>query len=195
MVTNQLTLYTGNVKKQLDFAKLGLSIPLAKDIVDIKEIESDDPIEVISYKAKEVPPFHLIDDTVIYINRKPVTDIKFQLDKIKSEKPFAFAEMEFIVNLAYHDGENIYIYGSMTTGKIIPSLALENEDVFGFDDIFVPDFQGVGNMSYHKLKSDNPKMWLKANARACAIENLMANVKWKTVKICDLPKWEGEYQT
>lgn len=188
-----LKLYTGNPNKQNDFAKLGLDIPLADDIVDIDEVLSDDDLVVLAYKAKEVPPFHLVDDTVISINGEAITDIKFQLDDIKKNATFAIADMIFKVNLAYHDGRSIFVFSGEVHGLIVPSLASE-EDVFGFDDVFVPDGQTGMKISYHHLKSTDIDSWKKFNARSVAINKLLANDAVKVIGLDELEEWKGEYQ-
>ena len=194
----RLSLYTGNTKKQKDFKDIGLNIPLASAVVDLREVKSDSAIEVITYKVLEVPPYHIVDDTVVKIGNEIVTDIKFQLEEIKKDKKFVLATMEFIVSLAYMDEHgDIKIYQGKASGFIVPSLAKENEDVFGFDDVFVP-FHGfrddVSEMSYHDLKTKNPEKWRSINPRLQAINNLINDDYDKIVVSSEVPSWSGDYQ-
>lgn len=146
-----ITLVTGNKGKLSEWRRLlPPEFKLRSQDVDLEEIQSLDPIEIIRDKAKRA--FEIVKSPVIVedvsagldeLNGLPGPFIKFfelslgqdALFQLAS-RPGAKAKVDCAV--AYYDGTNLISCKATETGQVIPP---RGDNGFGFDICFVPTGQ------------------------------------------------------
>lgn len=184
------TLLSSNEKKLAEYKSFGLkNIKLSKG-KDLREIKSDSPMSVIIYKSIEAGKGTLIEDTVLVINNKVVTDIRYKMKQLfESLDSVTILDAYWRVNIAYNDGNRLYISTGEIRGLIKRPIDI-HVDAFGFDDYFYPiDGNGLSN---YELESQGKK--INFSARKIAIESFIDKDYHTDVKIENISEWTGEYQ-
>ena len=126
--------------------------------INLIEIQSFDPYEIIEHKLKEAQKHHkgkfLVEDTSLYLegmNGLPGPLIKFFLKSIeldgiiKLTKEFGNKAIAKCI-IGYNNGEEIKYFEGIIKGKIVVS---KGENGFGWDKIFMPEghFKTFAEMS------------------------------------------------
>ncbi len=163
------TFITGNAKKAEYLEKL-LGVEIDHHKVDVEEIQSLDPREVIEHKVRAAYEILkrpvLVDDVsvdFIAFGRLPGTFIRHFLDELGLEKicrlldPFDDRSVVARGTMAYYDGENVKIFQSQLAGTV-PEHPRGPED-FGFDPIFIPD--GYTETRAEMNEADDHKTYLQ----------------------------------
>lgn len=182
----ELSLISSNDKKLREFRRFGLTDLNIRKGLDLKEVESD-PLTVIKYKSKEAGPGTIVEDTSLHVDGEDVgSNIRWFLDKL-GEYQGKCAVWE--VMLAVNDGVSINIYNGVIKGTICSNPDIDTSNVFGFDPFFIPE--GSTN-TLAVLDLDG----LKDNysARKNAVDNLVSNYLFDSVKLESLVDWCGTYQ-
>lgn len=177
------TFATSNQNKINEFKTiLGDEVIIQKGM-DKREVNGSKD-EVILYKSIDAGKGFIVEDTILEVDNEEIVDIKYKIKTFSKRNNKA----NWIVSIAYNDGESIHIYRGITAGKLI---AVENipNDSFGFDSYFVPN---KTNKSLYELSKIDKKQ--DYCARRTALNNLLNNLSMKSVLINEIPKWEGEYQ-
>jgi non-canonical purine NTP pyrophosphatase (RdgB/HAM1 family) len=147
-----MTLYfiTGNSKKFEQFSDiLSPEIKVYQLEIELNEIQSIDPHEVIKHKLIEAAKFHqgefLVDDTSLYLEaldyKLPGPLIKWFIKGIGLKSIYELAQKigrfgaEAKVCLGYSDGKEIKFFDGATKGRISPP---KGED-FGWNPIFIAE--------------------------------------------------------
>lgn len=157
----QLFLVTGNPSKLKEWQQI-LPSDITMDIadVDLPEIQSDDPEEIITDKVKRA--YDAIGKPVVVedveaglekMNGLPGPFIKFFLKKMGSDALYQLAGREgekavVSCSIAYYDGENLLTVRGDVSGTVV---APRGESGFGFDVTFVPDGQ---TQTYAEMDED-----------------------------------------
>ena len=145
----QIFLVTGNPNKLTEWQKI-IPSDVSMDIADIDlvEIQSDNPQEIITDKARRA--YEAVGKPVIVedveaglekLNGLPGPFIKFFLKKLGNDALFQLASREgekavISCSIAYYDGETMLTVRGDVPGTIV---APRGNDGFGFDTTFVPD--------------------------------------------------------
>lgn len=184
---------TSNTRKIDELKAIGIDIDIFKG-PDIPEVMADNPETVIVYKAIDAGAFVLVEDTVLIVDGKPIVDVKFQ----SQFEQFANLPATWMVSLAYHDRDNVYIFTGTTDGvMIVPS---ENAPMsFGFNRYFKPhgcdksmaELLGEGEYPAYLGNTE----YLSISARRKAVELFNEKKPTKTYSLGQFPKWEGQYQS
>jgi XTP/dITP diphosphohydrolase len=157
------------------FAKYGSILETSH--VDLKEIEAD-PITVVAHKASQLGENIIVEDTSLDIEGASVgIHIRWLLDHLSE---YTGRNAEWVVLLAFRQGDQIYIYKGSVSGIIVLPRGTKG---FGFDPIFCP------NGSTKTLAESKPDLY---NARAKAIESLLKGDIWTQSPIIE--NWEGSWQ-
>lgn len=145
----QLFLVSGNPNKLKEWRQIipsTISIDIAD--VDLTEIQSIDPDEIITDKARRA--FEVIGKPVVVedveaglekLNGLPGPFIKFFLQKLGNDALYQLAGREseratISCSIAYYDGEKMLTVRGNVPGTIVAPRGSEG---FGFDVTFVPD--------------------------------------------------------
>jgi XTP/dITP diphosphohydrolase len=158
-----ITFITGNINK-VEQTKRYLDIPLEHKKLDLMEIQSLDPKEVIEHKIQEayniINKPVLVEDTSVVIHalgRLPGPFIKWFLEElgpvgicklVPNENRKATASVLF----GLHDGKKIYYF----EGKIQGTIATKprGKNGFGWDPIFIPDGQNKTHAQMSDVEMD-----------------------------------------
>jgi XTP/dITP diphosphohydrolase len=144
---------------------------------DLKEIDAD-PIKVVAHKASQLGENIIVDDTSLDIEGASVgINIRWLLDHLPD---YAGRKAVWTVLLAYHRGNQIYIYKGSISGTIVLPRGTTG---FGFDPVFLP------NGSTATLAESKPDLF---NARAKAVEALLVGNVWMKHPIIE--NWNGPWQ-
>lgn len=144
-----ITLITGNLKKLQELQRFtSLEIDHAK--IDLPEIQSLDPAEVVRVKAEAAyaalgRPVLVDDTSVVFpsLGRLPGPFIKWFLDELQPEGLCRLVdsdpERKAIATVTYglHDGQNVTQFSGSLRGTV--SQHPEGENGFGWDSIFIPE--------------------------------------------------------
>lgn len=161
----QIFLVTGNPNKLKEWQQIlpsNITIDIAD--VDLTEIQSDDPIEIITDKVKRayehVGKPVVVEDVEAGLEKLgwlPGPFIKFFLRKMGNDALYQLAGKEgeraiISCSIAYYDGENLLTVRGEVPGMVV---APRGDDGFGFDVTFVPDgeTQTYAEMSEAKKNS------------------------------------------
>lgn len=172
----KLTFVTGNQHKADLFSKyLGFSVDHIK--LDLTEIQSLDPIEVVTHKVKEAystlkKPVVVEDTSVVYhaLGNLPGPFIKFFLHELKPEgicqMMHNFEDKSAIatVNFGYFDGKEVKVFSADMKGRIADKPA--GEGGFGWDPTFIADGYSITRAEMPKDEYD------KISPRRVATEKL-----------------------
>lgn len=175
-MTTGFIFVSGNLKKR-EYLERFLGQKVEHSALDLKEIQSLDPLEVVREKAieayKVLKKPVLIEDTSLRLEamgRLPGTFIKFFLEEIGCEGICAIMLGQKNKNAAasviygYYDGSTFYTFDAEVRGKVTP--APRGINGMGWDPIFIPD---GSNKTYAEMdEKDLPKY----SARNKAVQKL-----------------------
>lgn len=146
---NSLTLITGNAHKAKQVSEY-LKMPLNHLSLDLTEIQSLDPEEVIEHKLKEAfEKVHspvIVDDTSLVIHSMgllPGPFIKYFLHEIGQETlckithTFTDTSATANVSIGFYDGTTMKIFSGELKGSIAKTPV--GDRGFGWDPIFIPE--------------------------------------------------------
>jgi inosine/xanthosine triphosphate pyrophosphatase family protein len=156
------TLLTSNLNKLKEFkAYVGDALTMRQG-ADIKEVSSDADT-VSRYKSLDAGANTIVEDTVLIVDGNEVVDIRYQLDNLKTltQHPDCLWQ----VTLAFNDGEHIYLFKGITSGRLKP-VADVPHDAFGFDPNFYP--KGSAS-SLYTLDKQGEKQTYSARRKALEI--------------------------
>jgi non-canonical purine NTP pyrophosphatase (RdgB/HAM1 family) len=200
-------LATGNEGKANQWA-LALQQPVEQVLLEIKEIQDDDPAVVLHEKAKQayvanggIPVW--AEDSSLFIegmgsDRPGVyadqfTGTEDQREAITRSLKGKGRRAEFKVGLAIFDGEEVHDYWGSVTGRISKTLKSGSDQAFGFDDMFVPDGQvddegkPLPKKKRKTLAQMSPEDRLKFSPRSQIAERVNANPVVIEKKVYALP--------
>jgi len=144
---------------------------------DLEEIDAN-PIQVVAHKASQLADNIVVEDSSLDVEGASVgVNIRWLLDQLSEYKG---RKAEWIVLLAFRQGQEVYIYRGSVTGTIILP---RGDGGFGFDPVFLPDG------ATKTLAESKPDMF---NARAKAIEALIKGEIYSKHPLIE--KWEGPWQ-
>jgi len=162
-------LNTSNKGKLAEYNTFFLShgIHLESTSIDLPEILSVDPYEVMRQKVSSLPDMTLIDDTSLDIEGMETgTNIKWlENDILEKNILYRGRRSTFRVLLAYRIGEECFIHEGKVEGKICEPKGKG----FGFDPMFMP-LDKYANPVGKSLGEDKPH---EVNARFLAVESLI----------------------
>lgn len=175
---------TSNMNKFLEFKEiLGDELKIEKGL-DLKEVQSDS-LTVIFHKSADAGDGYIVEDTLLVIEGREVVDIRYKINELQNMDKVV--EATWIVNLGYNDGQYIYVFESEIKGVLKPSDALES---FGFDPYFYPEGQ---SLSLDELAKRGRK--LEYSARNRAVIRMLNGEFSHGIRLEELKKWEGDYQS
>jgi len=144
----KITLITSHQGKADQVSKI-LSYPVSHKSLELHEIQSLDPKEVIEHKVSEAfkllkAPV-LVEDTSIVIEEfgaLPGPFIKYFHQEIGNKKICELLDnrnraASATTSLGYHDGVKVHIFQGVIKGNLADKPRGENG--FGFDSIFIPE--------------------------------------------------------
>lgn len=144
----QIFLVTGNEHKLREWRQIvPTSIDLQSVNIDLTEIQSDDPVEIVTDKVKrayaQVGKPVIVEDVDAGLEKLgglPGPFIKFFNDKLGKDALYKLAGGEgekatVACTTAYYDGDELLI----ARGEIDGTVVAPRGDSFGFDIVFVPD--------------------------------------------------------
>lgn len=145
----KIFLVTGNANKLAEWRRL---LPPSVDInsvdVDLTEIQSSDPEEIVADKAKRayavVGKPVVVEDVsagLVKLGGLPGPFVKFFIKSVGEDVLFKLADHEgdaavVSCSIAYYDGQNLVTVKGEVNGTVVAS---RGENGFGFDKTFVPD--------------------------------------------------------
>jgi inosine triphosphate pyrophosphatase len=141
---------TGNQHKA-DFLAKHLGVPIAHHKLDLDEIQSLDPREVVEHKVRQAydvlqRPVLVEDAGLIFVamGRLPGTFVKWFIDEIGYDGLLRMANtlpnQAAIGRMCYglYDGRDLHFFDGEMRGRIAPEIQ-EGDQGFGFDPIFIND--------------------------------------------------------
>ena len=144
---------------------------------DLDEIDAD-PIQVVAHKASQLAENTVVEDTSLDVEGASVgVNVRWLLDHLSE---YEGRKAEWIVLLAFHQGNEVYIYKGSLKGTIVLP---RGEGGFGFDPVFLPD--GAAKT----LAESKPDTF---NARAKAVEALIKGDLYTKHPL--IKKWDGPWQ-
>jgi non-canonical purine NTP pyrophosphatase (RdgB/HAM1 family) len=173
----QVTFITGNQNKADFLAKhLGMSVEHHK--LDLDEIQSLDPHEVVEHKVRQAyevlrTPVLVEDAGLIFtaMGRLPGTYIKWFIEELGLEGlaqlAQALPEQTAVGRVCYglYDGQEVHFFDGEMRGRIADSV-YSGEHGFGFDGIFINDGFDKTRVQMTEAEYDN------TSYRMAAIEKL-----------------------
>lgn len=172
-------LNTSNKGKLQEFQHLfeKYGVLLSSTQIDLNEVDAD-PITVVAHKASQLDEQILVEDTSLDVEGASVgINVRWMIDHLED---YIGKKAVWTVLLAYHQGDNVFIFKGEVKGTIVPS---RGNGGFGFDPVFLPD---ASNQTLSEAKSD------AVNARALAVDALMQNNVFTVVKA--IHDWDGPWQ-
>ncbi|MFS1426490.1 non-canonical purine NTP pyrophosphatase [Vibrio splendidus] len=186
-MSQQYKLVTSNENKITEFNRLAgdLSFSIEKG-QDLKEVKSNDAIEVAIYKAIDAGVGCIVEDTILTIDGEEVTDIRYRLDELRMRQ--AEARLSWITTLAVCHEDRVEMHRGVINGRFSP-LDIIPDDAFGFDPFFIPDGE---TKSLYVLEKEGIKD--QFSARKLAIDSIRYGNSFHSILLSGVSKWEGEYQ-
>lgn len=183
MIHSNIKISTSNKLKLKEYKDMNLDFEVVHG-KDIKEVMSDS-LTVAIYKAIEAGENILVEDTILKVNNEEIVDIRWKFDDVsKMDNP----TIEWIVNLAILDNNNVYIY----TGTVHCDFVKSDFDPFGpyaFDPFLKP--KNIDKTFYELSLEDLKKNF---SPRNIAINNLINGIYSCKKPVSSIPKWTGDYQ-
>ena len=187
---------TSNLKK-IEEIKRTSNISINQGL-DLPEIKSDDSLLVALHKAIDYYNHtgieqSFIEDTIIEIEGKPITDIKFTFDTIKD-------------NLLDYLGKSVSIKTTMacvTNNKVLyivdsinGVIDFKGDDGYVFDPFFFINHSGIYK-SFAQLDKEGLKHLFNPRNKILFKINdfLNGDLDINYVNINSIPKWNGQYQS
>jgi inosine/xanthosine triphosphate pyrophosphatase family protein len=204
MIYEKAILMTSNEEKTKEFQEImdGLSKFGGKRIKSPEEIKSQDPLEVILHKTKDMLKLNkkatnisygsnrimIVEDTSLMIDGHTVgTDIKYVVDNMEQ---YAGCLADWNVYLGVTNGTYIEIYMGSITGNLTKNGFGKSK--FSFDRHFMPNSKNPKNLTLSELQDIGQKHLFSARTRA--INSFNKGSFLKRVLLSDIPAWTGEYQ-
>ena len=151
---------------------------------DLEEVDGT-PDEIIIHKALAAGPGRMVEDAIIVIDGKPMTDVRWRLHELLSGNVPPHTPVVWEVRLGIlHEGV-VYAYLGQTHGTVVPF------DVpgFGIDPIFHVTDAGA---TFAKLEQEERKdPW---SARQFALESMITQTPYLTVNASTIKPWAGAMQ-
>lgn len=175
--TDKLTFITGNQNK-VDFLAEHLHRPIAHHKLDLEEMQSLDPHDVVEHKVMQAygilkRPVLVEDAGLIFtaMGRLPGTFIRWFIEEIGYDGLLRMAQglpdsSAFAnVSYGYYDGSEVHFFDGRMHGRIAPE-ARDGGMGFGFDPIFIND-------GFDKTRAEMTKEeYARTSFRTQAIEKL-----------------------
>ncbi|MFA6268303.1 MAG: RdgB/HAM1 family non-canonical purine NTP pyrophosphatase [archaeon] len=153
---------TGNKHKLEEFNQILFpEIKVEQLNIDLDEIQSTDPMEVIKHKLLEAQKHHkgelLVEDTSLYLdalNGFPGPLIKWFLNSVGREGIYQITQKLNNSNcfaktmVGYYNGKEILFFEGIVKGKIV---APKSESEFGWDPLFMPEGK---NQSFAEMSKE-----------------------------------------
>jgi XTP/dITP diphosphohydrolase len=192
---NYIELATKNQNKINEFKRLLKDYEIVAKDIDVEEIQSIDPIKVISFKAKEAFKANqfnpiLVEDTSLEIkglSNKPGTYVKdflgdLEMRKMVSEVWLKNRDRSCIarVMLGIFDGKEVHYWEGKIEGMIAESPSGMNG--FDWDDIFIPKGE---NRTFAEMDSKTKDAF---SMRKIAIEKFIENPVKLNYPVLQLPE-------
>lgn len=200
MIYTKALLMTSNENKRREFNQIMDEVSkMGRPFVSPFEIKSQDPIEVLLHKTKDmylkypngISPANtimLVEDTSLMIEGHEVgTDIKYFVDNMEK---FAGLSAVWHVYIGVTNGNVVEVYEGSIDGSITKHAYGNSE--FGFDNHFVPTNNNPNHLTLAEF--DNVKQKFLFSARVKAIREFNRGNFVKQVKLQDIPEWTGAYQ-
>ncbi|MNY85789.1 dITP/XTP pyrophosphatase [compost metagenome] len=181
-----MKLVTSNANKLREFQRFGIQDLEMASVPDIREVLSDDPIQVAVYKAFDAGPCHVVEDTALHVKEaKFGTSIKWTMDTLEQ---YVGREAIWQTIIAAHHGNAIHVYVGTVRGHIVARTE-STKEVFGFDDNFQP--QGA-DCTLFALEQKGLKD--QFSARYLAAQAFMNNAPGAVFAVSHMKPWQGMYQ-
>lgn len=205
MIYEKALLMTSNEGKTKEFQELMDCLRGGyKNLKSPPEIKSQDPLEVILHKTKDMFDANkkmlahhnfvggntiiIVEDTSLMIDGHTVgTDIKYVVDNMEQ---YAGCLAEWNVYLGVSNKNFIEVYKGSITGNLLKHGYGNSK--FGFDRHFAPNKNNPDYLTLSQLQDLKQKHAF--SARANAIRNFNKGDFIYRVHINDIPKWNGDYQ-
>ena len=173
-----LTFITGNAGKAEELARYA-RIPVVHQKIDLPEIQSLDPSEIVTQKAREAyrrinKPVIVEDTSLIFsaLGKLPGPLIKWFLQELGNEglckliNGYTDRSAVAQVNFALYDGQEVVLFDGTTQGKIADQPKGDNG--FGWDPIFIPE---GSTKTWGEMKPDEKQI---DSMRLAALQKLEA---------------------
>lgn len=182
-ILQKITMMTSNPFKTKEFTEMGLHVIPG----DIREVQGT-PEEVSIHKALAVDPFVVVEDTIVYIDGKPIVDWKFSFAEHAKDGLI----FDWHVNLSYHDGVHVMVYNGVINCKfVLPNGRVPTNPHFD-DYSMLGLFSTLDDRLLEDVKqTDN---WANIDPRARALYNLTWDQSTSKTPIRLVSEWTGEYQ-
>lgn len=200
MIYTNAILMTSNENKRQEFNQIMESVSImGRPFVSPLEIKSQDPIEVLLHKTKDmylkypkgISPTNtimLVEDTSLMIEGHEVgTDIKYFVDNMEK---FAGLSAIWNVYIGVTNGHIIEVYEGSIDG-CITKYAYGNSE-FGFDKHFIPTDNNSNHLTLAEL--DGYKKKHLFSARVNAIKDFNKGNYVLQAVLQNIPQWTGSYQ-
>ena len=177
-------LTTSNPQKIHEYKRFSGSRLRIEPGVDLDEVDGT-PDEIIVHKALAAGQGRMVEDAILVIDGKPMTDIRWRLDELLGGNVAPNTPVTWEVRLGIlHEGV-VYAYLGQTLGTVVPF------DVpgFGIDPIFHVTDAGV---TFARLDLEDRKdPW---SARQFAMNSMMEQTPYLTVDARQVEPWTGGMQ-
>jgi inosine/xanthosine triphosphate pyrophosphatase family protein len=178
-----MKLVTSNPNKLAEFSRFGLDIEMAAGL-DLKEVSGTSE-QVAIYKAIEAGENLIVEDTILTIDGEEIVDIRQRLNELPQ---WEGKEAIWQTSIACMSNGEIKIAVGRTLGTIAPPEE-SHQTGFGFDPYFYP-LGSQSSLSHLELIGEKDGV----SARKQAITRFLSDEKCKTIPLCDIPQWTGDYQ-
>jgi len=176
-------LVTSNLNKLAEFSRFGLNIEMAAGL-DLREVSGTSE-QVAIYKAIEAGENLIVEDTILTIDGKEIVDIRQRLNELPQLEG---KEAVWQTSIACMSNGEIKIAVGRTLGTIAPPEE-HYQTGFGFDPYFYPS-GSKSSLTHLDLMGEKDSV----SARKQAITRFLSEEDCKTIPLCDIPPWTGEYQ-
>lgn len=177
-------LTTSNHQKILEYKRFSGSLLRIEPGKDLDEVDGT-PDEIIIHKALAAGAGRMVEDAIIVIDGKPMTDVRWRLKELLSGDVPAHTPVIWEVRLGIlHEGV-VYAYLGQTHGTVVPY------DVpgFGIDPIFHVTAAGA---TFAKLDQEGRKdLW---SARQFAMQSMIEQTPYLSVRASSIEPWTGAMQ-
>jgi len=187
---NKVKFMTGNLGKFEDLKTVIPGLLLEKPLIDVEEVESQDPYLVALYKAKDMyvknnmNSFMLIEDTSLFIEGEEIgTNIKHLKHRLPD---LTGKKAKWITVISSCDGFMVKSYVGISEGVISKETGVSNN---GFDRYFIPNGEKLTLSELHDIGKKAPY-----SARIKAGEKFQSDTRYEQEEMTLIPDWTGEYQ-
>lgn len=178
---SNFSLVTSNRNKLAEYRAFGLPDLTLAEGLDLPEVDGS-PDDVILYKALAAGEGKIVEDTVLYVDGRPVVDIRWQLDSLVAVDGKT-ARWDVRLGIL-HEGV-VRVFVASVDGKIVKPRG----EGFGFDPFFevVNTQLTLAELAAAGCKTDH-------SARKLAVDNLLMDAPVIRLKQSDIPEWSGGFQ-